>query len=154
MPFWSKIKGAKELDPEKYFPRARKRMDLVWKDVERLGRLVDQQNPTMKSISECAVRLRAFAEEQRNEVFPAPTPEERKIFEDHKEGQFRLMDIQARKAEDLLATGGENLDALVAEEQEYGSQVLAAADQSQRDMDKLTELLGISPPDFSDPRRR
>ncbi len=129
-------------------------MELVWKDVERLGRLFDQQNPSMKSISECAVRLRAFAEEQRNEVFPAPTPGEGKIFEDHKERYFRLMDIQARKAEDLVATGGENLEALVAEEQEYGSQVLAAADQSQRDMDKLTELLGISPPDFSDPRRR
>lgn len=116
MPFWSKGKQPKKLDPDKYIPRSQRRMARVDEETQRLVRLANQDRLNTRALTYISNRLREFAREQQDEVVP------QSALEGHKASYFQIMDIQARKAEDLLTTGGENLDAIFAEEQEFQRQ--------------------------------
>lgn len=142
MPFWSKDKDPKPLDPEKYFPRAQRRMALVGQESDRLVRLLCQERLNSRALKYISTRLRELAEEQRNEIVSL------ELLDEHKRAYFQIMDIQARKAEDLLATGGENLEALIAEEQELQRE---ANVQQRSNEQRLKSRYGIAMPDFSDP---
>ena len=139
MPFWSKNRDSNPSDPEKYFPRAKKRLDLVVKEMSKVDRLVGRENPDVQSIAACAVRLRTLTEEQRYEVVHHPA------LEKHKTSYFRMMDLETRKVEDLLATGGANFEALIAEQDAYHQQMAENLAAGNREFEDFMRALGQAP---------
>jgi hypothetical protein len=100
-------------NPAKYFQRSQERMQKFHQQSVYFDRLLGEAGPNNRRLALSALRLRQLAEEQRNEVVP---PEYADAVSQHKNIYFSLMDIQARKAEDVVQTGGANLDALTNEE--------------------------------------
>lgn len=111
MPFWSR-------DPQSpakvqaYLRRSKVRIDFTAREMEHLEKLreIDRLDP--KQATKSAKRLRKYALEQLGEV-PPPLPG----MEEHKVNYYRLIDLEARKVEDIAATGGQNLEAIIAEEE-------------------------------------
>lgn len=145
MPFWSRNKGSKQPDPAKYMKRAQKRLQDVQKEMDLLDRYFAMGTLDREFVAKRAANLRRLAEEQLNEVVPHPTMEE------HKNGYFQIIDMQARKVEDIVATDGENLEALLAEEEELERQAADYAMQAWDRRQRQDDALGYP---RSDSRRR
>jgi hypothetical protein len=101
--------------------------------LERLGQIdrLDQKQ-AMKS----AKRLRKYALEQLAEVVPALPG-----MEEHKQNYYRLIDLEAIKVEDIVNTGGQHLEALMAEE----AAIAEEANQQGSSANEVAGGYGLSP---------
>lgn len=112
-------------------------MEAVAQEMDRFVDLANKPNKNDRKLAKSAARLRALAQEQKADITPSP------VLDEHKENYFRLMDIQARKAEDILATGGENYDMFLAEEE-----ALIRENQArEQEVDKRMQQSGLIYPD-------
>lgn len=123
---------------QQYWPRSQHRMKLVGSEMDLIAKLASKNILNERVLAESCARIRTLAEEQRNEIVPDPA------LEGHRQGYFQIMDIQVRKMEDLIATGGANLDTLVAEE----NTLLIQANTPQYEAMELTKNYGLPKPDF------
>lgn len=147
MPFWSKKKPSVGDETAEYMARYRRRLENTAQIMERLESIVSRDNPKMEQVVDCYTRLRKLADEQRDEVVPLPS------MQSQNDVIYRTIDLEARKAEDIITTGGANLEALVAEEDNLQRQKEAVVESSRQRTQAAANAYGIAPPDFSDRTR-
>lgn len=143
MPFWSKRKPSVADQTAEYMRRTRRRIDLAAQIMARLEHMIRRGDPRREQYLDCYERLRKLADEQRAEGVPLPD------MAPHRDINYRLIDLEARKVEDILATGGENVEALSAEEAGLEREAEEEARASRQRTQDIATAYGIDPPDFS-----
>ncbi|CAA9547713.1 MAG: hypothetical protein AVDCRST_MAG43-806 [uncultured Thermomicrobiales bacterium] len=128
--------------------RYRRRLENTAQIMERLQAIVSRDNPKMDQVVDCYTRLRKLADEQREEIVPLPS------MQTQNDVIYRTIDLEARKAEDIMTTGGANLEALIAEEDGLQRQRELAVESSRKRTQEVADAYGIAPPDFSDRTRK
>lgn len=126
-----------------YWMRSHRRMNFAAREMELLERLSSRDKLNGQILTTSHAKLRKLADEQRAEVVPHPALEE------HKQAYYQLLDIQARKVEDAIATGGANSETLIVEEEAFWQQT----NERRRKTAELYRSLGVTMPDFSDPSK-
>jgi hypothetical protein len=81
--------------------------------------------------------LERHRDDQLNETLPHPT------FDEHRRAYANLIDIQRRKIVDILQTGGENIQELDEELEEYGESAIQLAESSRINLNRLRSRLGL-----------
>lgn len=147
MPFWSKKQPSVADQTAQYMARCRQRVENTAQIMERLEFIVGRDNPDRDQVVDCYTRLRKLADEQHAERVPLPD------MESHKVMTYKMIDLEARKAEDIIRTGGANLESLIAEEDELERQGKNAVESSHQKTKEAYDAWGIAPPDFSDKSR-
>jgi uncharacterized coiled-coil DUF342 family protein len=143
MPFWSKKQPSVGELTTQYNKRSRQRLELVASTMEHLENAVSRDRPDMGQIVSCRDRLRKLADDQHAEVVPLAD------LQTHNDLTFRLMDIEARKAQDLIETGGQNIASLIAESEDVNRLMDEHEATAHRQFQERGRAYGIEPPDFS-----
>lgn len=123
-------------DPIRYFARATHRMDEVEKVSSSLEGLMDLPGRNKHRVTNGAEKLRMLAKSQRDDTAP---PE----LEDHKLGYYKIMDLEARKAEDFLRTGGANFPRLAEEAAELDYETKTQRNSAIRGYRELLVAVGM-----------
>ncbi len=77
------------------------------------------------------------------------TPPPYQAMVDHKWNYWEIMDFQVRKIKDLIDTGGENLQAIAAEEHAFGHETDKPAKQVHQEYTDTRKQWGLGPCDLS-----
>lgn len=116
--------------------------------MERLEFIASRDTLNRDHVVDCYTRLRKLADEQREEVVPLQRMQAQNDL------IYRTIDLEARKAEDIIKTGGANREALIAEESNLQGQAEVALESSRQRTQEVANAYGIAPPDFSDRTRK
>ena len=130
-------------DPQFYFARASARMDQVERILDRTQANLLSGKPSPAQLAIDLNNLRAVTQLQATDAVPHPS------MESHKQQYLQFMDLQRRELEDIVATGGQNLESLVAEEEALLAESNAEWGRSYDEMKALADATEIAMPEWA-----
>jgi len=112
MPIWSKKKGPNEQALQNYMTSSQRRMELAARAIENAERALVTQPVNKQELTSGLELLGIYRKQQQAEIPPSLPG-----MEDHQRRYVAMLDIQYRKLADVISTGGENLQSIIAEEE-------------------------------------